>query len=230
LAVIDDLPLRRASTAEFLRTHLREGTVAFRNVAEFLSRSGSMADTPACVIVHLGSRSLTEAEHADQVRALVSSAATVPLIVLSDRETLDEVIAAFRCGARGLIPTSLEPALAIEAIRMVRAGGSFFPAAVLTGLKPDAKIQNDPDEPLAEVAHHWAPRQLAVLRLLVEGRANKEIARALALEESTVKVHVWRIMRKLNAVNRTEAALRGRRLQILASQAPSTPLPDLSSG
>jgi DNA-binding NarL/FixJ family response regulator len=68
----------------------------------------------------------------------------------------------------------------------------------------------DPGERRDRGGQNWPPRQLAVLRLLVQGKANKEIARSLSMQESTVKVHVREIMRKLQAANRTEAALLAR--------------------
>ncbi|MGB0671779.1 MAG: response regulator transcription factor [Rhodospirillales bacterium] len=53
------------------------------------------------------------------------------------------------------------------------------------------------------------PRQREVLHLLVNGRSNKEIARALALSEPTVKIHLAAVMQALNARNRTHAAVKG---------------------
>ena len=56
------------------------------------------------------------------------------------------------------------------------------------------------------------PRELAVIDLLREGKPNKLIARQLDMQENTVKVHVRNILRKLNAANRTHAALVANRL------------------
>jgi DNA-binding NarL/FixJ family response regulator len=56
------------------------------------------------------------------------------------------------------------------------------------------------------------PRELSVIDLLREGKPNKLIARQLDMQENTVKVHVRNILRKLNAANRTHAALLANRL------------------
>ena len=55
------------------------------------------------------------------------------------------------------------------------------------------------------------PRECDVLNLLREGKPNKIIAAALDLKETTVKIHVRHIMKKLKATNRTEAALMAER-------------------
>jgi DNA-binding NarL/FixJ family response regulator len=61
--------------------------------------------------------------------------------------------------------------------------------------------------PAAGAAGGLTSRQYEVLRLLQEGQSNKRIARTLGLRESTIKVHVRQIMRKLGVANRTQAAL-----------------------
>ena len=63
-------------------------------------------------------------------------------------------------------------------------------------------------------------RQADVLRLLRRGQSNKYIARELCMRESTVKVHVRQIMRKLGASNRTQAALFARQLDPLVAEVP----------
>jgi len=231
--VIDESPLRRASTVELLRTLVRETAVTFGSAAELAARAAAAAAEFACILVNVGGRSLLEVGVAAELRRLTGL--VTPMVVLSGRDGLDEIAAAFRLGARGFIPTSLEPRVAAEAIRMVRAGGSFFPAAALAELRqgwPLAVEDRGTESAPSALGGHWPPRQLSVLRLLVGGRANKEIARELRMEESTVKVHVWRIMKKLNAANRTEAALRARRLGILPAgggQTDQQPFADLTS-
>ena len=220
IALIDELPLRRACTLNLLRQHVRESAVPFRSVTEFLLRAAPTAEDLSCVLVNIGGRSLVETALAEQIERLNAAMGT-PIVVLSDREEYDEIVAAFRLGVRGFIPGSLEPDVAIEALRLVQAGGTFFPAGALIGFCRKPSVEREPraTEP-REHACRWPPRQLAVLRLLVQGKANKEIARALKMEESTVKVHVWHIMKKLDAANRTEAALRAHELGILPGDQP----------
>ncbi len=65
---------------------------------------------------------------------------------------------------------------------------------------------------------HLSPREVQVLRLLVEGKRNKEIGCALCLAERTVEHHVDSILRKLEARNRTEAALHALQAGLIWSQ------------
>jgi DNA-binding NarL/FixJ family response regulator len=172
--------------------------------------------------------------------------ADAPIVVLSDCEQENEVYSALRAGARGFIPTSLEPQLVVNAIRIIISGSTFIPAEILIRLRrsglslpqtacsqhvnveqeapPRAVDERKPfalehqARPVAaEHKQSWPPQQLAVLSLLIKGSANKAIAHALAMEECTVKAHVRLIMRKLSASNRTQAALSARRLGILAA-------------
>lgn len=133
-----------------------------------------------------------------------------PVAILSDIETPDEAAAAFQAGAQGLLPTSLKPSVVLHALAFIQAGGTYFSPAAL--LKPAAALHHPaaggkwPSTAEGE-ADGLTPRQQEVLNFLQLGRSNKLIARALDMQESTVKVHVRQIMRKLGAANRTQAAL-----------------------
>ena len=93
-------------------------------------------------------------------------------------------------------------------IRLVRAGGIFMPPNGF-GFQGSAARSDARDTGLA---HQFTPRQVAVLQHLRQGKANKIIAHELAMSESTVKVHVRNIMKKMKATNRTEVAFRLNRL------------------
>ena len=104
---------------------------------------------------------------------------------------------------RGYIPTNLPPHIAIEVMRFVGAGGVFVPASSLIA------SQNSLAGPLEEkpkATAMFTSRQMSVISALRKGKANKIIAYELNMRESTVKVHVRNIMRKLKARNRTEVA------------------------
>jgi DNA-binding NarL/FixJ family response regulator len=140
------------------------------------------------------------------------SAPTIPAAVLSDHESPAEVVMALEAGAQGVISTRIDPVLMLHALRFIAAGGHFFPPKALLGEAPSP-------EPVSEhgftslcglappTAGGLTSRQYEVLRLLQEGQSNKRIARTLGLRESTIKVHVRQIMRKLGVANRTQAAL-----------------------
>ena len=230
VALIDEFPLRRGSVLNMLRLHLCKGTSAFSSADELFSQLPVGPDSSRCTILSVGGRSVTQAPVADtlhRVGRLGGAPGRCALIVLSDREEVEEVLASFRAGARGFIPTSLDPRLVIAAIRLVVAGGAFIPATTVVRLDRDVPSELDlarrTDQLAIESPRHWPARQLAVLHLLGEGKTNKNIATTLGMEESTVKVHVRHIMRKLGAKNRTQVALYVRRLGPVADAAGASP-------
>ncbi len=119
------------------------------------------------------------------------------IVVLSADDTPATVHGAIEQGAAGFIPKTAEGKLLEEALRVVLDGGVFVPRSV-TG----------PPSPKPEVdALGLSPRQLEVLRLLIEGAPNKRICRELSLAESTVKTHMQEIFRRLDVNNRTQAVI-----------------------
>jgi DNA-binding NarL/FixJ family response regulator len=129
--------------------------------------------------------------------------AIAPVIILSDLDTPESAFKALESGARGYVPTaSTTLELAVEIIRLVKAGGTFVPASSLFL----ARINRQPVTTGVITTQQFTPRQMAVLERLKEGKANKAIAHALEMSESTVKVHLRNIMKKMKATNRTEVA------------------------
>lgn len=128
---------------------------------------------------------------------------TASVMVMSDTESAEVIVRIFQLGVQGYIPTTSSLDVAVQAFRLVCAGGVYMPAAcMLTALangsaKPQGTKKDD------EV---FSPRQISVARALRKGTPNKIIAYELNMCESTVKVHVRNIMKKLKAKNRTEVA------------------------
>lgn len=127
-----------------------------------------------------------------------------PIVVLSDGEELQQVMNILQSGARGYISTSMSLDVAIEALRLVQAGGQFLPASCLiTGHAESAVVVSPLPSRLPE---RFTPRQAEVVAAVCLGKPNKIIAYELNMRVSTVKVHLRNIMRRLNATNRTEVA------------------------
>ncbi len=130
----------------------------------------------------------------------------MPLAVFADAEDTDVVTAALQSGVRGYIPTSLQAAVVVEAVRLICAGDVYAPVACLLSQVGKPPIAVGP-RPLPEATGGFSPRQQQILECLREGMANKNIAHACGLSEATVKVHVRNIMKKLRATNRTQVVL-----------------------
>jgi DNA-binding NarL/FixJ family response regulator len=99
--------------------------------------------------------------------------------------------------------------VALEAMRLVSAGGTYIPAESVLAASAAAMLQPTLKNTNQDL---FSKRQLQVVEALRRGRANKLIAYELNMCESTVKVHVRQIMKKLNARNRTEAAFKANEL------------------
>jgi DNA-binding NarL/FixJ family response regulator len=136
----------------------------------------------------------------------------VRLIVLSDAEDAQQpktIRSMLKSGAHGFIPaqtTGIQ--IAIAAIGFVKAGGTFAPLDLLLTNRADRA----PGPPEAARQSALTSRQMAVLAQLRHGKANKIIAHELSMSESTVKVHVRNIMRRMGATNRTQAVYKAQQL------------------
>ena len=137
-------------------------------------------------------------------KILSQIAPRIPIIVLAYNNDVEMAKAAICHGAKGYIPVTLGFDIVIEAVRFVLAGGTYVPIDYLL-------MRNWPGDPPSEAlpaAGGVTARELAVVRAIQKGKSNKVIAYELNMCESTVKVHVRRIMKKLNAKNRTDVAIK----------------------
>lgn len=126
------------------------------------------------------------------------------IIIVSDIEAPANLVTALEKGARGYIPQSASLDVAIAAMRLVMAGGTFVPPGSL--LSPQASLEKSKAEQETKRGGPFTGQQLAVLDRLRQGESNKIIAHNLSISECTVKVHVRNIMHKIKARNRTEIA------------------------
>ena len=139
------------------------------------------------------------------ISQLQSEAPSVKFAVLSDQEAPGEVMKALQAGAQGFLTTSLSIEVMAQILQLLTAGGTYVPTSSLMGMT-SAPIE-DPANSFGTNSVFTSRRQLLVARALRKGAPNKVIAYQLNMCESTVKVHVRNIMKKLKAKNRTEIAL-----------------------
>lgn len=149
---------------------------------------------------------ITKIEDVGRAICRLTQSGVAPIVVLSEGNEIRLIIEALQNGARGYIPLSMPINMAIEAIRFVMAGGTFVPADYfLIAARRGATDASGALQPPGQGGMFTA-RQTAVIQALRRGKANKMIAYELNMCESTVKVHVRNIMRKLKAKNRTQVA------------------------
>jgi DNA-binding NarL/FixJ family response regulator len=133
------------------------------------------------------------------------------------QEDPEYLIEALKVGASGyLLKDSGKPEI-VGAIRQVLGGESLLNAGLVANLLQrmdhDGRAQPEP------ASHALSDRELEVLRLLVAGKTNREIARDLILSISTVKTHVEHVIAKLDVADRTQAAVKATRLGIVRAVA-----------
>jgi DNA-binding NarL/FixJ family response regulator len=134
----------------------------------------------------------------------------ISVVMLSAFNDRDNVVRALDNGAVGFIPKTNSREVLLSALRLILAGGTYIPPEILT-IGPAAIAT--PDEGAAATKRPspaelgLTERQVDVLALMMEGKSNKLICRALDLAEPTVKNHVSAILKALGVTNRTEAVL-----------------------
>jgi DNA-binding NarL/FixJ family response regulator len=227
---IDEQNLTRDCISCELERHLPELRVAgHATVQEIAADSVSPEKLLIAVLyVHanrIDDRATQEAVEDEKMVAelllLERLAPEVPRVLLSDLEVPEDIVRAFRRRIRGYVPTTLPIKQVAEAIRFVVAGGTFVPPSILAlSGREDVSIEERAEANPSTILANFSPRQIEVLRRLWRGSSNKIIAYELRMCESTVKVHIRHIMKKLNVSNRTQIVLRTRPL--LLDDTPQT--------
>jgi DNA-binding NarL/FixJ family response regulator len=198
---LDPRAFTRDCVGGWLQSSLSQFHVLILQGADQIETRAVASDRIQAVIINAGPERMASTTMTDLLSRLNELFPSVPVAVLSDYEDAENVRAAFNLGVQGYIPTSLGSRVAIGAVHLVCVGGTFAPAATL--LSDGERRQAPAGEPLIA---GFTQRQSQILDCLRRGMANKLIAYELDMCESTVKVHIRNIMKKLNATNRTQVA------------------------
>jgi DNA-binding NarL/FixJ family response regulator len=212
VGLIDERRLTRESLCHLLSMNGSEFVFSScSDVSELIGVDAGDRDQLRLLLFNIGSARVSDGPVREDIEQLRVAFVDTPVVLLSDCEDVSCIFEAFRCGVRGFISTRLDSTVVVEALRLVQVGGTFFPADVLVKALGDGPQFMDENHQLTtiepEALARLTPRQLEVLERLCQGLPNKLIAYELDMQESTVKVHVRNIMRKLKATNRTQLAL-----------------------
>src|SRR5262245_12364842 len=132
-------------------------------------------------------------EGVEAVRQIRERDPRARVIVLTTYDTDDEIARALKAGAKAYVLKDIAADDLIGCIRDVLAGKTYLaPAAAAKLAEGVTRVQ-------------LTPREMATLRLMADGKANKEIANELAISERTVKTHLGHLFEKLGVTSRTEA-------------------------
>jgi DNA-binding NarL/FixJ family response regulator len=149
-------------------------------------------------------------------RRLRAERPTPQVIVLTTFDDDVDVFEALRAGAIGYLLKDVSGDRLFEAIRAAARGESFLQPAIATKLVAEfARLSGLRSAPPATLPNPLSERELEVLKLLATGATNREIGAQLYIAEGTVKNHLTNIMAKLDARDRSQAALKARDLGLI---------------
>ena len=192
--VVDDHPLVRESMVSRLTAMGAREVLEAASVAEARARARSSGPRDLCVLdVGLPDGSGLE------LLAELRSAGWPRLVVLSAADDPYSVRAAFVAGAQGYLLKSASPRTVADGMRRVLEGGVFADPMVASLLASGLRNSSTPDG-----TNELSGREIEVLRLVADGRSNKEVGQTLGLSALTVKSHLARISRKLGTGDRAE--------------------------
>jgi two-component system nitrate/nitrite response regulator NarL len=142
--------------------------------------------------------------------ALVTLKALQPqahVVVIAESAEISHLADMFGAGADGYLLKSISPNALVESLRLVDLGEKVFPSILTDFLDAMRAAQGGSQERwrIGDVA--LSQREFEIIRTLAEGHSNKVIAHKLTISETTVKVHMKAVLRKLGATNRTQVAI-----------------------
>jgi two-component system, NarL family, nitrate/nitrite response regulator NarL len=143
----------------------------------------------------------------DALRELGSCRDGIWTILLAGHIDRTQLITAVRLGVRGLLLKDAPTEVLFEAIMCVLAGQYWLGQTLVTDLLEVVRPLIQSSSMAATPGARLTPRERQVLRMVVEGRSNREIAREWTLSEETIKHHLTRMFDKLGAANRVELAM-----------------------
>jgi two-component system NarL family response regulator len=136
---------------------------------------------------------MPEMEGVEAVRRLREIDPHARVVVLTTYDADEDIARALQAGAKAYVLKDIAADALIACIRDVLAGKTYLaPAAAAKLAEGVTRVQ-------------LTPRELATLRLLADGKSNKEIANSLGIAERTVKTHLGHLFEKLGVTSRTEA-------------------------
>jgi len=140
-------------------------------------------------------------------RELSDVAPDVKVLILTTFEQDDYVFGALRAGASGFLLKRTRPEELIAAVHTIAAGDSLLSPSVTRRVIDRMAQQPTPELAGQARLDDLTPREREVLGLIAQGLSNREIAKALVVEESTIRTHVKRILMKLDLRDRVQAVI-----------------------
>jgi DNA-binding NarL/FixJ family response regulator len=217
ILVVDDHVLIREALRGVLKELDAEAVVV--EAADSVQAAQRMAESPGVDLVLLD-LNLPDRSGFEVLADLREQHPAVSVVMLSASKERDEIARALDLGALGFIPKSAPREVMLSAFKLIFSGGIYVPPEILARAPAPAPAGMAFERPRKAGELGLTERQMEVLALMMQGKSNKAICRALDLAEPTVKNHVTAILKALNATNRTEAVIAAAALGVGAARQP----------
>ncbi|QNM95144.1 response regulator [Chitinimonas koreensis] len=206
ILLIDDHSLFRSGVRQLLQRETDLEIVAeAADGVEGVKRAKEFA--PDVILLDLNMPGLSGLE---TLQLLVQDLPDAAVLILTVSEDADELGQALRSGARGYLIKSIEAEALVAAVRRVHRGEPVIADSMTAKLV--AQFRAQPAGPAAGAGpaaerDRLTAREREIVQCLARGESNKQIARRLDVAESTVKIHVQNILKKLNLTSRVQVAV-----------------------
>ncbi len=200
--LVDDHTLFRSGIRSLLQRHAEFAVVGeAADGVEGIKRA--QQTKPDVVLLDLNMPGMSGVETLQLMRQDCPDAA---ILMLTVSEDADDLGAALKAGASGYLIKNIDADYLIRAIRRAAAGETVVAEAMTGKLVAQLQAGTQREEPASDL-DKLTPREKEIIACLARGESNKTIARTLDLAESTVKIHVQNVLKKLKLSSRVQAAV-----------------------
>lgn len=199
ILIVEDDPMMQLGLEQSLEDY-PQLTIVGQASDGYLGVEAALKLKPDVIVMDIGLPRLDGIEATKQIKAALPE---VRIVMLTSHTTENEVIAALSSGADAYCIKGTNVDRLIAAIAAAQEGATYLDPQIARRVIEHLK----PPSPTSQISGHLSQRELEVLKLMVEGKSNPEIAAELYLSPNTVKTHIRGIMNKLAVDDRVQAAV-----------------------
>jgi len=203
IAMIDSRACIRDAIAQSLRVALDSRVIAVERIEELTRATFDIEGDSGTLVIYCDGAITDQNTVEQETRELRTAFPTAKLVLLTDRLQQISLSTFHQQIVDGIIPSSYNTEQLVACIFTVMSGVPFLPPTFHDQQPASTRV---PDNKKGKLQKKLTPRQHQIMQYIVVGKSNKFIAAELSLCESTVKVHVHEVMKRLGATSRTHAS------------------------